>query len=96
MSVSLSLKPKNSEVASEGDQTCATAKEFSSKSYRRNCRYKFNSLAISRKKVLKLMTNTDCYIVDIYDFRSPKFHLCRFLVRNRRVKHRQKVLIYSM
>lgn len=50
MSVSLSLKPKNSEVASEGDQTCATAKEFSSKSYRRNCRYKFNSLAISRKK----------------------------------------------
>ena len=27
------------------------------------------------------MTNTDCYIVDIYDFRSQKFHLCRFLVR---------------
>ena len=41
------------------------------------------------------MANTDCYIVDIYDFRSPKSHLCRFLVRNRRVRRRQKVLIYS-
>lgn len=27
------------------------------------------------------MANTDCYIVDIYDFRSQKSHLCRFLVR---------------
>ena len=41
------------------------------------------------------MANTDCYILDIYDFRSQKSHLCRFLVRNRRVKHGQKVLIYS-
>ena len=41
------------------------------------------------------MVNTDCYIVDIYDFRCLKPHLCRFLVRNRRVKRRQKVLIYS-
>lgn len=48
------------------------------------------------EKVLKLMANTDCYIVDIYDFRSPKFHLCCFLVRNRRVRRRQKVLIYSI
>ena len=42
------------------------------------------------------MANTDCYIVDIYDFRRLKPHLCRFLVRNRRVKHGQKVLIYSV
>lgn len=41
------------------------------------------------------MANTDCYIVDIYDFRSQKSHLCRFLVRNRRVKHGRKMLIYS-
>lgn len=41
------------------------------------------------------MANTDCYIVDICDFRCLKPHLCRFLVRNRRVKHGQKVLIYS-
>ena len=27
------------------------------------------------------MANTDCYIVDIYDFRYLKPHLCRFLVR---------------
>ncbi len=31
MSVSLSLKPKNSDAVSEGDQTCATTKEFSKK-----------------------------------------------------------------
>ena len=42
------------------------------------------------------MANTDCYILDIYDFIYLKSHLCRFLVRNRRVKHRQKVLIYSI
>lgn len=42
------------------------------------------------------MVNTDCYIVDIYDFMCLKSHLCRFLVRNRQVRHRQKVLIYSM
>lgn len=41
------------------------------------------------------MANTDCYIVDIYDFRSQKSHLCRFLVRNRWVKHGRKMLIYS-
>lgn len=41
------------------------------------------------------MANTDCYIVDICDFGCLKPHLCRFLVRNRRVKHGQKVLIYS-
>lgn len=41
------------------------------------------------------MANTDCYIVDIYDFRCLKPHLCRFLVRNRRVKHGRKMLIYS-
>lgn len=29
------------------------------------------------------MANTDCYIVDIYDFRSQKSHLCRFLVKKR-------------
>lgn len=48
------------------------------------------------EKVLKLMANTDCYIVDIYDFRCLKPHLCRFLVRNRQVRRRQKVLIYSI
>ncbi len=42
------------------------------------------------------MANTDCYIVDIYDFRYLKPHLCRFLVRNRQVRRRQKVLIYSI
>lgn len=42
------------------------------------------------------MANTDCYVVDIYDFRCLKPHLCRFLVRNRRVKHGQKVLTYSV
>lgn len=69
----------------------------SSKSYRRN------SIAVISlirwpfpEKVLKLMANTDCYIVDIYDFRSQKSHLCRFLVRNRRVRRRQKMLIYSI
>ncbi|GEM_PF-6515755 len=28
------------------------------------------------------MANTDCYIFDIYDIRSLKSYLCRFLVRN--------------
>ena len=41
------------------------------------------------------MANTDCYIPDIYDFKRLKSHLCRFLVRNRLVKHGRKMLIYS-
>lgn len=47
------------------------------------------------EKSVETNADTDCYIVDIYDFRSQKSHLCRFLVRNRQVRRRQKMLIYS-
>lgn len=37
------------------------------------------------------MANTDCYIFDIYDIRSLKSYLCRFLVRTVTLNDKVKI-----